>query len=395
GDNATSSDDNATSSPNVDKGQALREYWNDIQGKDISNITLTAAPSGTESISSLEVADQGEDSFGDRLTGLLYPTKTGNYNFYIACKDSCELRLGTGSTAGSKRKIAAITSDQTVGSKEWTKYTGQKSSSINLIAGSKYYFEVVRKAATGTDYLAVAWTTPNSSAPVVISGSLIGSTTPTKLNNSSYRPEGLQAIYSWVNTIKEKLLGQASGGGATGGNFRAVPAQVMPCDLTCPGNADAIIMNAEYGGAPAAGGGGGVTGSSGSAGSTLGIGDILKQAMGSLLGKKLDSSQLGQFLTQGLSSIAGLDSACGQSGQSCSQSQAGVGSVTTSAGNSANRKKLTGAVGALDTGTLKAGVAGVCYNQGCTMMLGVDPSTGAIKLKAVPTGAKFYKNVSL
>jgi hypothetical protein len=50
-------------------------------------------------------------------------------------------------------------------------------------------------------------------------------------------------------------------------------------------------------------------------------------------------------------------------------------------------------VGGAATGR-RAGIAGVCYNQGCTTMLGVDPLTGSIGLRSTPKGAQFFNNVN-
>lgn len=52
-------------------------------------------------------------------------------------------------------------------SREWNKYSTQQSTTINLVAGQKYYIEVLHKEATGGDNIAVAWQGPGISQQVI------------------------------------------------------------------------------------------------------------------------------------------------------------------------------------------------------------------------------------
>jgi hypothetical protein len=52
-------------------------------------------------------------------------------------------------------------------SREWSKYTSQRSAAINLSAGQKYYIEVLHKEAFGGDNVAVAWQGPGISQAVI------------------------------------------------------------------------------------------------------------------------------------------------------------------------------------------------------------------------------------
>jgi len=52
----------------------------------------------------------------------------------------------------------------------WAGRDGQKSASpIELVAGGRYYFEILHKQAEGADYLAVAWQIPGRQ-PEIIEG---------------------------------------------------------------------------------------------------------------------------------------------------------------------------------------------------------------------------------
>jgi hypothetical protein len=52
-------------------------------------------------------------------------------------------------------------------SREWNKYSTQQSVTINLVAGQKYYIEVLHKEGFGGDNVAVAWQGPGITQQVI------------------------------------------------------------------------------------------------------------------------------------------------------------------------------------------------------------------------------------
>jgi parallel beta-helix repeat protein len=152
-------------------GSILREYWDGITGNSISAIPLTTAPKSTSQLTSLEAPTNAGDNYGQRIRGYICAPSTGSYTFYIAGDDNTELWLSTSDDPSKKQKIAFVTG--WTYSREWTKYTSQKSASISLQGGTKYYVEVLHKDGTGGDNLAVGWIVPGSSSIVVIPGSVL------------------------------------------------------------------------------------------------------------------------------------------------------------------------------------------------------------------------------
>lgn len=139
-----------------------RELWSNIGGTNVSDIPLNDTPTSTSVLSSFEAPTNVGDNYGQRLRGLLTAPTTGAYTFWIAGDDNCELWLSTNDQAGSKVKIAGV-SGWTF-PREWNKYASQKSVTINLVAGQRYYIEALMKEATGGDNLAVGWAKPGQSA---------------------------------------------------------------------------------------------------------------------------------------------------------------------------------------------------------------------------------------
>lgn len=155
-------------------GTILREYWTGISGTSISNLISNAnypnSPSGSGQLTSLEGPTNWDDNYGTRIRGYIHPTTSGSYTFWLAGDDATELYLSTDANPTNMSRIAYI--DGWTNSREWTKYSTQQSSSINLMAGQKYYVEVIHKEGGGGDNLAVAWQGPGISQQV-ISGSYL------------------------------------------------------------------------------------------------------------------------------------------------------------------------------------------------------------------------------
>jgi PQQ-dependent dehydrogenase (s-GDH family) len=149
----------------VGTGSINFQRWNNITGTSVSN--LTASPnypnnpssSGTRTL--FEMPSNISSNFGIKMYGYICPPTTGSYVFWIASDDNAELWLSTSSNPAQKVKIAFHTGF--TNSREWTKYATQKSASIALVSGQKYYVEALMKEGSGGDNLAVGWAKPGQS----------------------------------------------------------------------------------------------------------------------------------------------------------------------------------------------------------------------------------------
>ncbi|MEY2408974.1 MAG: hypothetical protein QOF48_1644, partial [Verrucomicrobiota bacterium] len=117
---------------------------------------------------------EGGGNHGDNYVGqtlaLLSPPVTGNYRFYIASDDSSALFLSTDENPSHKVQIAREPNWST-----FRTYNGgggggggrvcpgtdcNISAPVNLVAGCRYYLEVIHNEGGGGDYFSVAWQTP-------------------------------------------------------------------------------------------------------------------------------------------------------------------------------------------------------------------------------------------
>ena len=150
-------------------GAILCEWWTGISGTAVSNLTSNvkypANSTGRKLLTKLEGSTNWADNYGTRIRGYLIPPADGNYIFWIASDDNGQLWLSTDDDPCHAVLIAYV--NDWTDSRQWTKYTSQTSTPKSLLAGHKYYIEVLQKEGGGGDNIAVAWQGPGISQQVV------------------------------------------------------------------------------------------------------------------------------------------------------------------------------------------------------------------------------------
>ncbi|MEN6428797.1 MAG: LamG-like jellyroll fold domain-containing protein [Phycisphaerales bacterium] len=152
----------------------LFEYWDNIGGGTaVSDLTGNALyPDSPTSSAWLEVFQSPSgraDNYGVRARAYLTPPETGDYTFWVAGDDNCQLWLSTDDTAANATMIAQVAS--WTGVAEWGKEAGQQSAPQSLVAGQAYYIEGLMKEGGGGDSLDVGWAGPGiGDATTIIAG---------------------------------------------------------------------------------------------------------------------------------------------------------------------------------------------------------------------------------
>lgn len=152
-------------------GHIFREYWNDIPGFAIGNLTgdpaYPASPSGAGTLIVFEgmYGFNDYENYGERYRGYLCPSADGRYTFWIAGDDVAELYLSTDIDPANKSRIASVAG--AVAYQDWDNTPSQKSTPITLKAGQPYYIEVLHKQGTGGYNLSVAWEGPGIERQVI------------------------------------------------------------------------------------------------------------------------------------------------------------------------------------------------------------------------------------
>jgi hypothetical protein len=134
-----------------------REIWTGIPGNSITNIPLSTTPNLTSAHGSLQgVTDYG-DNYGERIRGYITVPASGHYYFWLAASHSAELWISNDSEPGNKVRRAFVLPNGTA-PLQWNLQPGQQSPWLSLVAGQRYYIEILHKAGTGAgDHWAVAW----------------------------------------------------------------------------------------------------------------------------------------------------------------------------------------------------------------------------------------------
>ena len=108
-----------------------------------------------------------------RMRGWLQPIVSGQYTFWTASDNSSELWLSSDADPANARKIASLPRYSYVEPREWSKFASQRSESIWLNAGQRYYIEALQEETSGGDNLAVAWQGPNIAQSVIPGSHLV------------------------------------------------------------------------------------------------------------------------------------------------------------------------------------------------------------------------------
>jgi len=137
-----------------------REVWTGVPGTNVASIPVDTAPSLTSGLTNLAgITDYGDD-YGERIRGYLTAPLTGNYYFWIAAGDSAELWISNDSEPVNRVRRAYVINGTSP--LVWTSEPNQKSPWLALVAGQRYYIEVLHKAGTGPgDNVAVGWLRPD------------------------------------------------------------------------------------------------------------------------------------------------------------------------------------------------------------------------------------------
>lgn len=155
-------------------GSITRELWTGVDGNSIVAYPFNTTPTSVDTLTSLEGPTDWADQYATRLRGYITAPFNGQYTFWIAGDDSTELWLSTNDSATNKSLIAYST--QWTNSREWNKYTSQKSAAVTLTAGQRYYVEILQKEGGGGDNLAVGWLKPGETGTIpsqVVPGSAL------------------------------------------------------------------------------------------------------------------------------------------------------------------------------------------------------------------------------
>jgi hypothetical protein len=164
-------------------GSISIEGYTNVPGSQVTDLTSNIVyPNNAAVIASLNQFEYGNDladNYGARVRGYICAPESGLYTFNISGDDQAALWLSTDENPANKVRIAYT--ESWTNPRQWNKFTTQKSDTIRLVKGARYYIETLHKEAISFDHLAVGWTLPSTIFEGPIPGSRLspwGSTFP-------------------------------------------------------------------------------------------------------------------------------------------------------------------------------------------------------------------------
>lgn len=151
------------------------EAWNGLSTSDNSlDATLLADPRypGTPDLVTYTTAfdsrpvypNDSHEGYGGKMSGFITPLETGNYRFFIYSDDSSRLFLSTDDNPANLSGLPIA--EETSCCNTFTEPDSPRTSEpVNLVAGRRYYVEMIWKEGNGGDYAQVAWRNEGDPTP--------------------------------------------------------------------------------------------------------------------------------------------------------------------------------------------------------------------------------------
>ncbi len=143
----------------IDTGSSVvREVWLGVSGTNIADIPVSLPPTLTNTLGTLEGLTNFGNNYGERIRGYLTAPVTGNYYYWIAGSDSAEVWISNDNEPANKlRRANVLPVNGGTAFRNWSTQTNQQSKWLALVAGQKYYVEVLHKVGAAPDHWSVGW----------------------------------------------------------------------------------------------------------------------------------------------------------------------------------------------------------------------------------------------
>ncbi len=155
-------------------GGAMMETWTGVAGTQIANLTSHAKFGGAADqetfLRRLSAAQSPLNSFGSRVRGYLVPDQSGDYTFWVAADDRVEFWLSSSASPFERRRLAYSVSINGV---ELFATGTRQSVPVTMLAGQRYYFEVLHKENSANDHFSVAWQLAGAARAVIPGANLV------------------------------------------------------------------------------------------------------------------------------------------------------------------------------------------------------------------------------
>jgi len=188
--------------PKPVRSEVVWEIFENKVAADFNTLLNTdTVPDKTVNLLSLSTNDFSTsiDHFESRIRGYIIPPVSGSYSFYFAADNISQFWLSTDDSQANEQLKSEILFAQS----DWT----QNVSSQSLIAGEKYFFEILHYDSTYTDQIKLGWKIPGDSLPNIIGYNyLIGFDDGVLVTSFKIKKTDVLAYTNWTLPIAYQLL---------------------------------------------------------------------------------------------------------------------------------------------------------------------------------------------
>jgi autotransporter-associated beta strand protein len=142
-------------------GGLWRDVFTGVSGSTVANLTSSANypsfPDTSGVITTGESPTNYAETYGQRWSGWITPPQTGNYRFYLASDDNAQLWISTDDRRANRVLRAVETNYRTPRSWPTSNTDESTSPQLALVAGQRYYIELLHKEGGGGDNAAITW----------------------------------------------------------------------------------------------------------------------------------------------------------------------------------------------------------------------------------------------
>jgi signal transduction histidine kinase len=128
-------------------------------------------PARADLVETLEMPlDWDHHNYVSRYRGYIRAPEDGSYRFWITSDDTSQLWLSEDDDPARSRLIARVPS--WTDPREWSRFPEQRSASVVLEAGRRYYLEVLHEQGDGGSHLSVSWRRPTGEQEILAGAAL-------------------------------------------------------------------------------------------------------------------------------------------------------------------------------------------------------------------------------
>lgn len=195
--------------PSGKPGHWLREIWDSSTGYDVADLLQNDAFYGAASSTKLvsgAIAWNGTDD-GTRLRAVLTAPETGEFTFWVSGQGGTELWLSTDATKYAKKRIAVMGAEAGTGHgvaagsyAAWDTFASQMSEPVQLVAGQKYFIEVLAQNGHVHGDIALAWARPGQQREYLDTSHITSYGLEAADSDDDYLPDSWETQYGLSTT---------------------------------------------------------------------------------------------------------------------------------------------------------------------------------------------------